>query len=218
MKKISILCLAAVLVLTGFFFVGISSAADIKEATITAKVDLPALMSRKNYRLGVRAGLLSPTDSVNVSKDSTFTIGLDFDAKLNENLDSGPRFTYVSKKFNDGGTTNATYGVLMFGYGARVYLTYFGDYGSTHGFFNAYLAGEINYAAASKSSEILANSPSGYAGFIANGGVGLELAFGPNTTGFVDIRYQKASIKDSGGSSLPLDGIMINFGTRLAFI
>lgn len=217
MKKYLIVCLAAACLFTGLGYLGVAFA-QVHAATITAKVDLPALLTRKTYRLGVRVGAMTQGDSYNINKDSAITIGLDFDAKLNENLDTGPRFTYVSQRYNNGNTINATYGVLMFGYGARMYLTYFGDYGSTHGFANAYIAGELNYAAASKSSDVLATSPSNYAGFVANAGVGLELAFGPNSTGFVDVRYQRSSVKDSNNSSFPLSGFLLNFGTRLAFI
>lgn len=190
---------------------------DLTKATVVTQVDLPALLSRKTYRLGIRAGLLSPTEDINLTKDSSFNIGLDFDAKMNENLDWGPRFTYQSVKYKTA-VIDATYGVLMFGYGARMYLSYWGDYGSTHGFVNAYIAGEANYCVANKSSEVLAASPANFAGFAANGGVGIELAFGPNSTGFVDLRYQKSSIHDSAGVKFPLDGYVINVGTRLAFI
>ena len=175
------------------------------------------LLNRKTYRLGLRVGMMSPTDSITVTKDSAFNFGVDFDAKMNENLDMGPRFTYQSTKYNDGSTINATYGVLMFGFGARLYLTYWGDYGSTHGFFNAYISGDANYCAASKSSAVISASQASFAGFAANGGAGLELAFGPNATGFVDVRYQRSSIKDSTGVKFPLDGFVLSIGSRMAF-
>ncbi len=194
----------------------VNSQGGLNNATVTANVDLPSLMSRKNYRLGLRGGMLSPSDSVNLNKDSAYCIGLDFDAKLNENFDMGPRFTYLSKTLN-AGLVNATYGVLMFGFGGRVYVTYFGDYGSTHGYFNAYISLDGNYCAASKSAD-LATSPASFAGFMGSGGLGLELAFGPNATGFIEAKYQKSAVKDASGIELPLDGININFGTRLAFI
>jgi len=198
-----------------------TSIAQVDEATVTTKVNLPALLSRKSYRLGIRAGLISPTDTINVNKDSTFHVGLEFDAKLNENLDTGPRFSYISKKFKDStSTVDATYSVIAFGYGARIYLTYWGDYGSTHGFFNAYLSGELDYYIASRASDLLGGlgSPQSYAGFGGSAGGGVELAFGPNTTGFADIQYLKTSINPTSGTQFPLDGIIINVGTRLAFI
>lgn len=177
------------------------------------------LTNRKTYRLGIRVGLLSPNDSVNITKDSPFMVGFDFDAKLNENFDTGPRITYQRTKYNNGSSINADYGVLMFGYGGRLYLSYWGDYGSTHGFFNLYLTADVDYCIANKSSDVLTSgiSPSTFSGFAANAGAGLELAFGPNATGFVDVRYQRSSIKDSAGSKFPLDGFALNIGTRLAF-
>lgn len=190
--------------------------ADLTKATIVTQVDLPALLSRKNYRLGMRVGILSPNDNLTVTKDTPFSFGFDFDAKLNENLDMGPRFTYLSKKFVNSASVNANYGVLMFGFGGRIYLTYFGDYGSTHGFANVYVALDGNYVVASKADGI-ATSPASFAGFMGNGGVGVELAFGPNTTGFVDARYQKASVKDSASNEFPLDGYAITAGARMAF-
>lgn len=188
-------------------------AASVKEVSDLTR----ELLNRKTYRLGVRLGLLSPTDDITVTKDSAFNVGLDFDAKLNENLDTGPRFSYQSKKYNTAAGVDATYGVLMFGYGARVYVMYWGDYGSTHGFFNMYIAGDVNYCAASLSSQVSASAPSSFAGFAANGGVGLEMAFGPNATGFVDVRYQKSSVKDAAGLKFPLDGFVLSAGSRMAF-
>jgi hypothetical protein len=180
-----------------------------------------SMAQRKSYRLGLRAAILSPTDTVNVSKDSAFDLGLEFDAKLNENFDCGPRFGIISKKLqNTGGTINANYTAIKFGFGGRLYTMYWGEYGSTHGFFNLYVAAEGDYYIASKGSDIasLATNPSSLAGMGGYGGVGIELAFGPNTGGFVEAGYQKTSVKDSTGNyELPLDGYVLAGGARLAF-
>ncbi len=100
-----------------------------------------SLAQRKSYRLGLRGGIISATDTINVSKNSTFDLGLEFDAKLNENFDTGPRFGIISKKLqNTSGTVDANYTAIKFGFGGRIYTMYWGEYGSTHGFFNLYLA------------------------------------------------------------------------------
>ena len=179
-----------------------------------------SLAQRKSYRLGLRGGIISPTDTINVDKNSTFDLGLEFDAKLNENLDTGPRFGLISKKLqNTGGTVNANYTAIKFGFGGRIYTMYWGEYGSTHGFFNLYLALEGDYYTVSKTSDItsLATNPSSFAGVGGYGGVGIELAFGPNTGGFVEAGYNKTSIRSSSNEEFPLDGYVVAAGTRLAF-
>jgi len=184
-------------------------------ATISAK-DLYSLAQRKTYRLGIRGSILSPIKDILVTKDSSFDLGLEFDAKLNENLDTGPRFGIMSFKSNTTGY-NASYSVLRFGYGARIYVMYWGEYGSTHGFVNAYLNAEANYYTASKASEVTLNSPPSFAGLGGMVGGGVELAFGPNTGAFAEVDYQRTSIKSTDGQSLPLDGYIVAAGARLAF-
>jgi hypothetical protein len=184
-------------------------------ATISAK-DLYSLAQRKTYRLGLRGSMLSPTKDILVTKDSSFDFGLEFDAKLNENLDTGPRFGICSFKSNTGGY-NASYSVLRFGYGGRIYVMYWGEYGSTHGFVNAYLNAEADYYTASKASEVTLNSPPSFAGLGGMVGGGVELAFGPNTGAFAEVDYQRTSIKSTDGQSLPLDGYIVAAGARLAF-
>ncbi len=179
-----------------------------------------SLAQRKSYRLGLRGGIISPTDNINVNKNSTFDLGLEFDAKLNENFDTGPRFGIISKALKVGSTVDANYTAIKFGFGGRIYTMYWGEYGSTHGFFNLYLALEGDYYTVSKTSDIasLASNPSSFAGVGGYGGVGVELAFGPNTGGFVEAGYQKTSIKDSSGANeFPLDGFVVAAGARLAF-
>lgn len=185
------------------------------EAIVSVK-DLFSMANRKSYRLGLRAAIISPTDNVNLNKDSTMDIGLEFDAKLNENIDSGPRFGIISKKLQTG-TTTASYTAIKFGFGGRMYLAYWGDYGSTHGFINAYVAGSVDYYIASKASEVTLNAPASFAGLGAYGGAGVELAFGPNTGGFAEAGYQKTSIKSTDNQVLPLDGFVVAVGARLAF-
>lgn len=175
-----------------------------------------SLANRKSYRLGLRGAIISPTDNINLSKDSTFDLGLEFDAKLNENLDTGPRFGVISKKLNSS-TVNANYTAIKFGFGGRIYTMYWGEYGSTHGFFNLYVALEGDYYVVNKSSDISGTNPSQFAGLGGYGGVGIELAFGPNTGGFVEAGYQKTSIKDSSNVEFPMDGYVVAAGTRLAF-
>jgi hypothetical protein len=47
------------------------------------------------------------------------------------------------------------------------------------------------------------------------GVLGVELAFGPNATGFVEAAYQRTSIKSSTSEELPLDGIVYAVGVRM---
>jgi hypothetical protein len=188
------------------------------EGTATIKAsDLYSLANRKSYRLGVRGSIISPTRDVLVTKDSSFDFGLEFDAKLNENLDTGPRFGYSSFKNNQGAAVNATYAIMRFGYGARVYALYWGDYGSTHGFANLYFVAEANYYTANKGNAVVAASPSSYAGLGGQVGAGLEFAFGPSTGAFVEADILKTSVKDSLGTSLPLDGYILAAGARMSF-
>lgn len=189
------------------------------EGTATIKAaDLYSMSQRKTYRLGVRGSLISPTADILVTKDSSFDLGLEFDAKLNENLDTGPRFGYSSFNNNQGSSVNAKYSILRFGYGARVYMMYWGEYGSTHGFANLYLNAEANYYTANKGDAVVATSPSTYAGLGGQVGVGLEFAFGPNTGAFIEADYLKTSIKSSSNDSLPLSGYILATGVRMAFI
>lgn len=190
------------------------------EGTATIKAqDLYNLANRKSYRLGIRGGVISPTDTVNVNKDSTFDFGLEFDAKLNENFDNGPRFGIITKKLKVGSTIDANYTAVKFGFGGRMYLMYWGDYGSTHGFFNLYVGGEGDYYIANKSSDVtsLSTNPASLSGLGGYANVGVELAFGPNTGGFVEAGYQRTSIKDSSGNKLPLDGYVVATGARMSF-
>jgi len=215
MKKIAVIT-SALFIFSCFLGLYAASALTKEEANIVY-----SLAQRKSYRLGLRAAILSPTDTINVSKDSSFDLGFEFDAKLNENFDCGPRFGIISKKLqNTGGTVNANYTAIKFGFGGRIYTMYWGEYGSTHGFFNLYFAAEGDYYIANKASDVtsLATNPSSLAGMGGYGGVGLELAFGPNTGGFVEAGYQKTSVKDSTGNyELPLDGYVLAAGARLAF-
>lgn len=178
--------------------------------------DFYTLANRKSYRLGIRGGIISPTDTINLNKDSTFDFGLEFDAKMNENVDSGPRFGLISKKLKTG-TTDASYLAVKFGFGGRIYVFYWGEMSSTHGFFNAYVGGTIDYYNASKTSEITAGSPPSFAGFGGYANTGIELAFGPNAGGFVEAGYQRTSIRSSDSQTLPLDGFIVQAGARLAF-
>lgn len=212
MKKLLLFGLAAAVILAS-----VPVYAEVSGTSTIATKDLFSLASRKTYRLGLRVGMLSPTKDVLVTKDSTYDFGLEFDAKLNENLDTGPRFGLCSFKNNQGGSINATYTVLRFGYGARIYVLSWGEYSSTHGFANAYLEAEANYYTANKATEVTLNSPSAFAGFGGNVGAGIELAFGPNTGVFAQLDYSRTSIKDSNNNSLPLDGYIVAAGTRLAF-
>ena len=211
MKKALLSALALSLVLTAVPVYAI-------EGTTTMKTsDLFTLAQRKTYRLGIRGSILSPTSNVLVSKDSSFDLGLEFDAKLNENLDTGPRFGYSSFKNNQGTALNATYTILRFGYGVRIYLASWGETTSTHGLVNAYLNAEGNYYTANKGDAVVATSPSSYAGLGGQIGGGVEFALGPNTSVFADANIIKTSIKDAGNTELPLDGYILQVGTRLAF-
>lgn len=213
MKKL--LSALFVLVFVSSFILPAFSEIQAGQAVVSVK-DLFSMANRKSYRLGLRAAIISPSDNINLNKDSTMDFGLEFDAKLNENIDAGPRFGIVSKKLQTG-ATNASYTAIKFGFGGRMYLAYWGDYGSTHGFINAYVAGSVDYYIASKASEVTLNSPASFAGLGAYGGAGVELAFGPNTGGFAEAGYQKTSIKSTDNQALPLDGFIVAVGARLAF-
>src|SRR3989338_1725332 len=124
MKKVLLIMLVVSLML-GSMMLGKPMMA--LEGTSTIKTqDLYSLSQRKTYRLGLRGSFLSPTDSINLNKESAFDFGLEFDAKLNENLDTGPRFGIASKKLQ---TTlaSANYTAMKFGYGARIYTMYWGE-------------------------------------------------------------------------------------------
>ena len=212
-------CVVAFLVLCFLVFgvLLLPAKAEVKvgEAIVSVK-DLFSMANRKSYRLGLRAAMISPTDNLNINKDSTFDLGLEFDAKLNENLDVGPRFGLISRKLQTG-AINASYTAIKFGFGGRMYLAYWGDYGSTHGFVNAYVAGSGDYYIANKGDAVVATSPSSFAGLGVYGGAGIEFAFGPNTGGYAEVGYQKTNIKSSDNQKLPLDGYIAAVGARLAF-
>lgn len=214
MKKIIIVVVIVLFLLAPMVLC--SSAFGIEGTATVSVKDLFNMANRKSYRLGLRAAMISASDDVNLNKDSTLDFGLEFDAKLNENLDVGPRFGLVSKKLLTG-VTDASYTAIKFGFGGRMYLMYWGDYGSTHGFANAYIAGEGDYYIANKSSAIIATSPSSFAGIGVYGGAGIELAFGPNTGGYAEVGYQRTSIKSSDSQRLPIDGLVLAAGARLAF-
>lgn len=212
MKKI---LLAAGLILILFSPLFLLPALAI-EGTATVPVkDLFALANRKTYRLGIRGTLISPTSNILITKNSIMDFGLEFDAKLNENLDTGPRFGYLSYSPKTS-AVDGSYGILKFGYGARIYFAYWGDYGSTHGFVNAYGDAEVDYYTATMSGGTLTSPPNaaGVGGYV---GGGLEFAFGPNTSGFAGVGYQKTSINSGDGKEIPLDGFLVQVGTRLAF-
>jgi hypothetical protein len=210
MKKVIILALALVTLVTALPVWAIEGTTTLKTS------DLLSLANRKTYRLGVRLSMISPSKDVLLSKDSTYDLGLEFDAKLNENLDTGPRFGLCTFKNNQAGF-NANYTVMRFGYGARIYVLSWGEYTSSHGLANVYLEGEANYYTANKANEVTLGAPSTFAGFGGNIGAGVEMAFGPNTGVFAQLDYSRTSIKDSNSNSLPLDGFIIAAGTRLAF-
>jgi hypothetical protein len=216
MKKVLLVTLTVSLLLSSMIL-GRPAAAIEGTSTISSQ-DLYSLAQRKTYRLGLRGAFLSPTDNINLNKESAFDFTFEFDAKLNENLDTGPRIGFASKKLQ---TTlaSANYTAMKFGYGARIYTMYWGEYGSSHGFFNLYFAGELDYYAANKTSDISAitTSPANFAGLGVYGGVGLELAFGPNTGGFIEGGYQRTSVKSADNQELPLDGYTVAAGARLSF-
>jgi hypothetical protein len=210
MKKIMLSGLLLALVLSALPVWAIEGTTTIKTS------DLLSLANRKTYRLGIRLSMISPNKDILISKDTTMDLGLEFDAKLNENLDTGPRFGLCSFKNNQAGF-NATYTVMRFGYGARIYVASWGEYTSSHGLLNAYLEAEANYYTANKANEVTLSAPSTFAGFGGNVGAGIEMAFGPNTGVFAQVDYSRTSIKDSANNSLPLDGFILAAGTRLAF-
>jgi len=215
MKKIFALGLLASFFAVSFLLI---PAMAIEGTTTMKTSELLSLANRKTYRLGIRGSLISPTSTLLVNKNSSFDIGLEFDAKLNENLDTGPRFGYSSFKNDQGAGLNADYSILRFGYGARIYVLSWGEYQSTHGFANLYFTGEVNYYTASKGSSVSLSAPSSYAGLGGQVGAGVEFAFGPNTGAFAEVDYLKTSIKASDSSAnLPLNGYILAAGTRLAF-
>jgi len=188
------------------------------EGTTTVKTsDLISLANRKTYRLGIRGSFLSPTSNLLVTKDSSFDIGFEFDAKLNENLDTGPRIGYCSFKNNQGAGLNANYSIMRFGYGVRIYVASWGEMTSTHGMANAYFNAEGNYYTANRGDAVVLASPSTFAGLGGQVGAGVEFGLGPNTSVFVDANILKADIKDSNNNELPLSGYTLQAGTRLAF-
>lgn len=210
MKKILLVVLA------GLIMLPFAAQALEGTATVSAK-DLYSLASRKTYRLGLRGTIISPTKDILINKDATYDLGLEFDAKLNENLDMGPRFGFGSFKSKTL-AYDATYNILRFGFGGRIYMLYWGETASTHGLFNTYINLEADYYNASKSTENIVNSPASFAGMGGMVGAGVEIAFGPNTGGFVEADIQRTSIKNADGSQeLPLDGYILAAGARLAF-
>ncbi|MFA4844376.1 MAG: hypothetical protein WC632_05450 [Candidatus Margulisiibacteriota bacterium] len=215
MKKV-VSFLIALSLCTGFLSLYAADALTKDEANIVY-----SLAQRKSYRLGLRASIISPTDNIQVSKDAAYDLGLEFDAKLNENLDTGPRFGLIGKKLNNGTSVNANYTAIKFGYGGRIYTMYWGEYGSSHGFFNLYITGQVDYYVVNKTSDITSGgaltNPSAFAGIGGYGGVGVELAFGPNTGGFIEAGMQRISVKATAGEEFPLDGYVIATGARLAF-
>ncbi|MFH1386362.1 MAG: outer membrane beta-barrel protein [bacterium] len=211
MKKV--LTLLAVFVLS---LAAIVPAYAIEGTSTVSTKDLLAMSQKKSYRLGVRLSMISPNRDVLATKTTAYDLGLEFDARLNQNLDTGPRFGLSSFNNDQGTTLNATYSILRFGYGARMYVLSWGD-SSAHGIANLYLDAEANYYTANKSSEVKLNSPSSFAGFGAQIGTGIEFGLGPDTGAFAQINYLRTSIKDSSGNSLPLDGFILAAGARMAF-
>jgi hypothetical protein len=209
-----------VLFLMGFFMsslVSLDTPAIAQEGTATLSMDqLNALANRKSYRLGLRVSGISPSSSTLTSSNMGYDFTFEFDAKLNENLDLGPRGGYASYKATTSDGIDGTYGMMKFGFGGRLYMVYWGDYGSTHGFFNSYFDFEADYYNANKGSGV-STSPSSFSGIGGYGALGLELAFGPNATGFASVGYQRTSIKSSTNVELPLSGFVAQAGTRLAF-
>lgn len=203
------------------FVLGLTAAvpAYAIEGTSTVKTqDLLAMSQKKSYRLGLKVSMISPTKDTLVTKTAAYDFGLEFDARLNQNLDTGPRFGISSFVNNQGAALDATYSILRFGYGARMYVLSWGD-SSAHGIANLYVAGEANYYAANKASEMatIGTSPSSFAGFGAQVGTGIEFGLGPDTGAFAQIDYLRTSIKDNASHLLPLDGFALSAGARMAF-
>lgn len=214
MKKISLM----VCLFLGFFLVELLPVYPEEGKVTLTLQEYQKLLQKKTYRLGFRAGMLFPSDATTLKDKSAIQGGLEFDAKLNENLDTGPRIA-VSQLTVEQSDVNASYSVLQFGYGGRFYLLSWGEDASSHGLVNLYGSLEIQFMIANKISDVnvLLTNPSNYAGFGGYGGVGLEIGFGANSSGYGEMGYQLTQLKSSNDKALPLKGYLITAGLRLSF-
>ncbi|MFH1386363.1 MAG: outer membrane beta-barrel protein [bacterium] len=216
MRKYFWLCSLTIFILGGISLVPVYA---LEGTTTVSTKELLTLAQRKNLGLGVKVSMISPASDILATKIPAYDIGLAFDFKFNENLDTGPRFGIASCVNDQGTTLNASYQIIRFGYGAKLYAINWSDHSSLHGFANLYFAGEVNYFAANKikDSTALAISPASFAGLGVQAGVGLEFTFGPNTGAFAQIDYLRTSINDISSHTLPLDGLVLTVGSRMAF-
>ena len=204
----------------------LSSISFAEEGTITLTLkEYQTLLQKKSYRLGLRAGVLLPVEATSFKDKTAIQGGLEFDAKLNENLDTGPRIAYCLANMSSL-DLNASYAILQFGYGARLYLLSWGESGSSHGLINLYTTAEMQFMIANKtkddmdtsmSSFGLITNPSSFAGIGLYGGAGIEIGFSQNTGAYLEVGYQTTRLKSSDDEVLPLQGMLVTSGLRLSF-
>ncbi|OGC36856.1 hypothetical protein A2311_02950 [candidate division WOR-1 bacterium RIFOXYB2_FULL_48_7] len=171
--------------------------------------------AKRNHRIGVGLAVLSPTSDILVTRNSTIGLNIDYDTKVNENLDIGVTLGYLSYRPKTA-TYDAGYGILKCGLTGRIYLASWNVGKTDHGLANFYLDIEGNAFSANKQEEFLSGSPASFSGLGVAGGLGMEMMYGPAATLYAAALYQRTAIKSTDNIELPLDGYVIQVGTRVA--
>lgn len=174
----------------------------------------------KSHRLGFRSGVYFPSIKAK-------SMGLDFEAqfnaKIHQNVDSGPKFGLFFRQVSTAEETS-TYVVVPLNFTFRFY-PFSRTKDSTHGWFAPYAAVDGGYYFSLLLDSNLINDntvviPEGLGGFGGAAGIGLELGtFGivsiPDFLWFVEAQYRYAHMTSRRNYDLQLDGFTVSFGCRM---
>jgi hypothetical protein len=144
------------------------------------------------------------TNVKNLKKDQAlFGFGIDFGKKINSNVDVAVDIGYVFRLKND-----QKLSLVPINLNVKLFpLSAFATQTKTHGIFAPYLFAAIGYNAAFLESSF-------YSGVSMGGGIGLELAMGPQTVIFSEVAYRYLELTSDGSSTETLLGLVVKGGLR----
>lgn len=176
--------------------------------------------SGKDHRYGIGGQIYSPTDNIDLNKNTIIGLNAELDLRLNENICTGPRIGIIGRQLYTA-LTNASYTAIKAAYGGKVYAgdwlySNWSGYSSFRSTVFPYINAELQYYFANRLSEFLAGSPASFAGPGAYIGLGSEMMFGKNTFGYLEFGYQRTSIKSADSQEFPLDGYLLAGGVRFS--
>jgi hypothetical protein len=183
-----------------------------------ASLKRPLIYDRKNISIVIQGKLLIPVNTgTNLNNLPSIGSGGDISLKTSDTMDQFVKADIVYRRLETEVGTNAAYTVMHIGYGAKLYLYQWGEFGKSYGLFNLYAIGSIDGCFANRNELVSGTAPSDFSGLGLTLGAGIEFIFSPFSSFTGEIIYQRAELK-VGDVQLPLDGFTLSAGIKVGII